>query len=41
VLYRALKDGPLSRFNGGLGDRKVSVDRREVKRLVQPRKVKG
>jgi hypothetical protein len=41
TLYRALRDGRLSRFKGGLGDRKVYVDRREVKRLLQPRKVKS
>ena len=40
TLYRALKAGRLSRFKGGLGDRKVYVDRRQVKRLLQPTRVK-
>jgi excisionase family DNA binding protein len=37
TLYRWIKAGELKRFRGGIGDRKVYVDLKELRQLQKPR----
>jgi Helix-turn-helix domain len=36
TLHRAVRDGRLTIYDGGLGDRKVYLDRDELDRLTKP-----